>query len=201
MFHLAFVAGWLQGHWWGFISRNYVVWPTFLPMNVFIALKGSHFWFLSDCTAKKKYIYFFSCPPIISKIKVFMYKSKSILVPFLKESSMQTFFFRFPHHIRTQDFKTFFIWPQNKRFKPISIRIKMIWIYIRHFFCYSQEHKCIWRTSPNSKSWRKNDVRWCYQRATFEMPFFLVLSLFLSHWSELSLPAIYAIIYCRTKVT
>ena len=39
-------AGWLQGHWWGFISRNYVVWPTFLLMNVFIALKGSHFWFL-----------------------------------------------------------------------------------------------------------------------------------------------------------
>ena len=46
MFPLAFVAGWLQGHWWGFVSRNYVVWPTFLLMNVFIALKGSHFWFL-----------------------------------------------------------------------------------------------------------------------------------------------------------
>ena len=46
MFPLAFVAGWLQGHWWGFISRNYVVWPTSLLMNVFIALKGSHFWFL-----------------------------------------------------------------------------------------------------------------------------------------------------------
>ena len=46
MFPLAFVAGWLQGHWWGFISRNYVVWPTFLLMNVFIALKGSLFWFL-----------------------------------------------------------------------------------------------------------------------------------------------------------
>ena len=50
MFPLAFDAGWLQGHWWGFISRNYVVWPTFL-MNVFIALKGSHFWFLFDFTA------------------------------------------------------------------------------------------------------------------------------------------------------
>ena len=47
----AFVAGWLQGHWWGFISRNYVVWPTFLLMNVFIALKGSHFWILFDFTA------------------------------------------------------------------------------------------------------------------------------------------------------
>ena len=46
MFPLAFVAGWLQGHWWGFFSRNYVVWPTFLLKNVFIALKGSHFWFL-----------------------------------------------------------------------------------------------------------------------------------------------------------
>ena len=45
MFPLAFVAEWLQDHWWGFISRNYVVWPTFLLMNVFIALKGSHFWF------------------------------------------------------------------------------------------------------------------------------------------------------------
>ena len=45
IFPLAFVAGWLQGHWWGFISRNYVVWPTFFLMNVFIALKGSHFWF------------------------------------------------------------------------------------------------------------------------------------------------------------
>ena len=32
MFPLAFDAGWLQGHWWGFISRNYVVWPTFLWM-------------------------------------------------------------------------------------------------------------------------------------------------------------------------
>ena len=51
MFPLAFVAGWLQGHWWGFISRNYVVWRTFLLMNVFIALKGSHFWFLFDFTA------------------------------------------------------------------------------------------------------------------------------------------------------
>ena len=51
MFPLAFVAGWLQGHWWGFISRNYVVWPTFLLMNVFITLKGSHFWFLFDFTA------------------------------------------------------------------------------------------------------------------------------------------------------
>ena len=45
MFPLAFIAGWLQGHWWGFISRNYVVWPTFFLMNVFIALKGSLFWF------------------------------------------------------------------------------------------------------------------------------------------------------------
>ena len=46
MFPLAFVAGWLQGHWWGFISRNYVVWPIFFLMNVFIAFKGSHFWYL-----------------------------------------------------------------------------------------------------------------------------------------------------------
>ena len=46
VFPLAFIAGWLQGHWWGFISRNYVVWPTFFLMNVFIALKGSRFWLL-----------------------------------------------------------------------------------------------------------------------------------------------------------
>ena len=52
MFPLAFVAEWLQGHWWGFISRNYVVRPTFFLMNVFIALKGSHFWFLFHLTTK-----------------------------------------------------------------------------------------------------------------------------------------------------
>ena len=51
MFPPAFVAGWLQGHRWGFISRNYVEWPIFFLMNVFIALKGSHFWFLFDFTA------------------------------------------------------------------------------------------------------------------------------------------------------
>ena len=39
MFPLAFVAESLQGHWWSFISRNYVVWPIFFLMNVFIALK------------------------------------------------------------------------------------------------------------------------------------------------------------------
>ena len=50
-FPLAFVAGRLQGHWWGFISRNYVVWPTFFLTNVFIAPKGSHFWFLVRCNA------------------------------------------------------------------------------------------------------------------------------------------------------
>ena len=56
VFPLALIAGWLQGHWWGFISRNYVVWPTFLLMNVFIALKGSHFWFLfsSETTGPNK---------------------------------------------------------------------------------------------------------------------------------------------------
>ena len=31
---------------WDFISQNYVVWPTYFLMTVFIALKGSHFWFL-----------------------------------------------------------------------------------------------------------------------------------------------------------
>ena len=46
MFPLAFVAESLQGHWWGFISRNYVVWPISFLMNVFIGLKGTHFLFL-----------------------------------------------------------------------------------------------------------------------------------------------------------
>ena len=48
MFPLAFVVRSLQGHWWGFISRNYVVWPIFFLMNVFIALKGTHFLFLFE---------------------------------------------------------------------------------------------------------------------------------------------------------
>ena len=46
MLPLAFVAESLQGHWWGFISRNYIVWPIFFLMNVSIALKETHFWFL-----------------------------------------------------------------------------------------------------------------------------------------------------------
>ena len=51
IFPLVFVAGWLQGHWWDFISRNYIVWPIFFLMNVFIALKGTHFLFLFAFTA------------------------------------------------------------------------------------------------------------------------------------------------------
>ena len=43
MFPLAFVAGSLQSYWWGFISRNYVVWPIFFNYECFIALKGTHF--------------------------------------------------------------------------------------------------------------------------------------------------------------
>ena len=46
MFPRASGAGSLQGHWWGFISRNCEVWPIFFLMNVFIALKGTHFIFL-----------------------------------------------------------------------------------------------------------------------------------------------------------
>ena len=54
MFPLAFVAGLLQGHWWGFFSWNYVVWPIFFLMNVFIALKGTHFWSLFPCIRSAK---------------------------------------------------------------------------------------------------------------------------------------------------
>ena len=54
MFPLAFIAGSLQGHWWGFISWNYVVWPIFFLMNVFIALKRTHFfiftWICLQCS-------------------------------------------------------------------------------------------------------------------------------------------------------
>ena len=60
MFSLAFVSGWLEGHWWGFISRNYVVWPTFFLMNVFIALKGSHFWFYIGVSTSEAYLPSFS---------------------------------------------------------------------------------------------------------------------------------------------
>ena len=42
MFLLAFVARSLRGHWRGFMSQNYIVWPIFFLMNVFIALKGTH---------------------------------------------------------------------------------------------------------------------------------------------------------------
>ena len=46
MFPLDFVAGPLQGHWWGFISQNHVIWTIFFLINVFIALKGTDFLFL-----------------------------------------------------------------------------------------------------------------------------------------------------------
>ena len=57
MFPLAFVAGSLQGHWWGFISRKYVVRPILFLMNVFIALKGTQFWFLFTYWAFMRQIY------------------------------------------------------------------------------------------------------------------------------------------------
>ena len=49
MFPLAFVAGSFQGYWWGFISRNYVVWPIFFLMNVFIALELIFLLFTNTC--------------------------------------------------------------------------------------------------------------------------------------------------------
>ena len=75
MFPLAFVAGWLQGHWWGFISRNYVVWHTFLLMNVFIALKESHFWFLfrSSIPLKRHMELGFNRPSAFSGKEVWKY--------------------------------------------------------------------------------------------------------------------------------
>ena len=41
-FPLHFVAKSLQGHWWGFFSRNFEVWPIFFLTNVFTALEGTH---------------------------------------------------------------------------------------------------------------------------------------------------------------
>ena len=42
-FPLAFVAKSIQGHWWGFLSRNVEVWPIYFLTKVFTALKGTHF--------------------------------------------------------------------------------------------------------------------------------------------------------------
>ena len=42
-FPLHFVWMSLQGHWWGFFSRNFEVWPIYFLTNVFTALKGTHF--------------------------------------------------------------------------------------------------------------------------------------------------------------
>ena len=42
------LPGWLQSHWWGFISRNYVVWPAFL---LSLLLKDLISDFLFDFTA------------------------------------------------------------------------------------------------------------------------------------------------------
>ena len=49
-----FVAGSLQGHWWGFLSWNYVVWPIFFLMNVFIALELIFDFYLPGALDTKK---------------------------------------------------------------------------------------------------------------------------------------------------
>ena len=62
MFSPAFVAGSLQGYWWSFISRNYVVRPIFYLMNIFIALKETYLgqlmrlWYLSHRRKRNKRI-------------------------------------------------------------------------------------------------------------------------------------------------
>ena len=75
MFSLVFVAGSLQGHWWGFISRNYVIWPIFFLMNVFTArIKEPifDFYFTGDISIPKTHNLFTSC----DKIKVILLKIK-----------------------------------------------------------------------------------------------------------------------------
>ena len=67
MFHLAFVAGPLQAHWWGFVSRNYVVWPILFLTNVFIALKGTHFFIFISFLTKT---YFITSDTHIRKIRL-----------------------------------------------------------------------------------------------------------------------------------
>ena len=95
MFPLAFVAGSLQGHWWGFISRNYVVWPIFFLMNVFIALKGTHFWIL--------FIQFKSCLGQFESFLVNFIDSLFMSQYVLKNvSKYQITFINVFKHLRTQ---------------------------------------------------------------------------------------------------
>ena len=83
-FPLAFIAGWLQGHWWGFISRNYVVLPTFLLINVFIALKGSYFWFLFSFFLLRFYwkLIFFS-----SQFRILIYRIAVLMHWYVRSTS------------------------------------------------------------------------------------------------------------------
>ena len=85
MFPLAFVARSLQGHWRGFISRNYVVWPIFFLMNVFIALKGTHFWFLiKRCKSKMSNLRL----SIHLKFSVFEFTRNTLIYVFLKTQNL-----------------------------------------------------------------------------------------------------------------
>ena len=84
MFPLAFVAVSLQGHWWGFISRNYVVWPIFFLMNVFIALKGTHFWililpvaYLNHSNTVSFFLYFWPVYTLLGAIKRYGLQSEN----------------------------------------------------------------------------------------------------------------------------
>ena len=52
-FPLAFVAKSLQSHWWGFLRRNFEVWPIYFLTNVFTALKGTHFCIFICCHARQ----------------------------------------------------------------------------------------------------------------------------------------------------
>ena len=49
-FHCRVIAGSLMR----LFSRNHVVWPIFFPMNVFIAHKGTHCWFLFEMSGRNR---------------------------------------------------------------------------------------------------------------------------------------------------
>ena len=135
MFPLAFVAQSLQGHWWGFISRNYVVWPIFFLMNVFIALKGTHFWILFtftesiQCTKQRIWVWFSLFVNLSMDMTKGSLSSKVIIMSseFQKRLKFQTFTCFY------NEFKPS-IWycQSHKRFLLISM-INMIYVAIATF--------------------------------------------------------------------
>ena len=104
MFPLAFVAGWLQGHWWDFISRNYIVWPTFRLMNVSLLLKDLISDFYLKCRLKFPMISLHShAVLLVSSLGVhWIVKNPRLLHVDSKdsESSLGAYSIWEPHHVQ-----------------------------------------------------------------------------------------------------